>query len=76
MLSCQQMTELVTDYLEKRLTLLDRVRFNLHLGLCRHCRSYLEQMRTTIHLLGRVPSQEEGPTVPDALLRRFASWKK
>jgi predicted anti-sigma-YlaC factor YlaD len=76
MLSCQEMTELVTDYLEKRLTLRDRIRFRLHLGVCRHCRAYLEQMRTTVRLLGRLPSQEEGPAVPDALLRRFASWKE
>lgn len=76
MLSCQEMTELVTDYLEKRLTLMDRIRFRMHLGLCRHCRGYLEQMRATIRLLGRLPTQEEEPEVPEELLRRFASWKK
>ena len=76
MLSCQQMTELVTDYVEKRLTLLDRIRFRMHLGICRYCRAYLEQMRTTIRLLGRLPSQEEAPAVPEELLRRFASWRK
>jgi len=76
MLSCQEMTELVTDYLEKRMSLLDRIRFQLHIGMCRYCRSYLDQMRLTIQTLGRLPSRDARPAVPEELLRRFATWKK
>ena len=75
MLSCQEITELVTDYLEDRLVLKKRIRFRLHIAMCRHCRSYLDQMRLTIQTLGRLPSDQERPPVPEELLRRFAEWK-
>lgn len=40
------LTELVTDYLEGRLALRDRLRFRMHLATCRHCRAYIKQVRT------------------------------
>ncbi len=76
MLTCQQLTELVTDYLEGRMSLLDRLRFQLHLGLCRHCRAYLDQMRQTLRLLGTLPPEQIPPEVRDALLERFRHWKR
>lgn len=54
MLTCRQLTELVTDYLEDRLSFMDRLRFRLHVGMCRHCRAYLDQMKQTIRTLGKL----------------------
>src|SRR5437868_5049440 len=54
-MSCKEITELVTDYVEGRLSLGQRFRFQFHLGTCRHCRAFLRQMRTTIRLTGRLP---------------------
>jgi len=76
MLSCKELTELLTDYLEGRLPLGDRMRFRLHLAMCRRCRTYREQMRTTIGTLGQLPAEEIPPDVRDELLRRFATWKR
>ena len=77
MLSCQQITELVTDYLEGRLTFAERIRFQLHLGMCRHCRAYLRQMKATVAALGQVPGDAAMPTaVQDELRARFADWHK
>lgn len=74
MLTCREVTELVTDYLEGRQSLWQRVRFELHLGMCRNCRAYLQQMRRTIRA-ARELGQGPGPTaVPEELLRRFRSW--
>ncbi len=70
------MTELVTDYLEGRLPLPRRVRFQLHLGMCRHCRAYLRQMKATIRTLGRLPQEPIPPHIADDLLRRFRNWKR
>ena len=74
MITCRELTELITDYLEDRLGLWERV----HLGLCRHCRAYLRQMRGTIEALGRLPLPEAGPPpeVEAELLRRFRGWKQ
>ena len=75
MLTCQQLTELVTDYLEGRLSLLERVSFQLHVGMCGHCRAYFRQMKATIATLGALPTEPMPPTVRDELLRRFQSWR-
>jgi predicted anti-sigma-YlaC factor YlaD len=75
MLTCKQITELVTDYLEGRLGFADRMRFQMHVGMCRHCRTYLKQMKATIAALGRLPEVSPMPEdVRDALRQRFADW--
>lgn len=76
MLTCQELTELVTDYLEDRVSFMDRLRFTLHVGMCRHCRAYLQQMKQTIRTLGRLPAEEIPPDVRDELLARFRDWKR
>lgn len=75
-LTCKEFVELLTDYLEGSMSLWTRVRFQLHLGLCRGCRHYLQHMKQTIRTLGRLPSEPPPPAVQDELLRRFRSWKQ
>lgn len=76
MLTCKEMTELVTDYLERRLPFRKRIAFQMHIGMCKNCRAYLRQMKLTIRTLGKLPE----PVIPDdvksELLRRFDTWKK
>ena len=74
MLSCQQMTDLVTDYLEGRMGLADRMRFQMHLGMCKHCRAYLRQMKATIATLGKLPDEPVPDGVRDEMRKRFAAW--
>lgn len=75
MLSCKQLTELVTAYLEHKMSLGERLRFQLHLGMCKHCRAYLRQMKQTIETLGRLPVEQIPDGVRGELLHRFKSWK-
>jgi anti-sigma factor RsiW len=74
-LTCQELTELITEYLEGALSAADRARFDQHLSDCRHCRAYLEQMRMTIATLGRLTPESIAPPVQDELLRRFRTWR-
>lgn len=74
MLTCQGLTELVTDYLEERLSFMDRLRFRAHIGMCRHCRAYLDQMKQTIRVLGKLPADPIPPDVRDELLACFRRW--
>jgi hypothetical protein len=71
MLTCQQVTELVTDYLEGRMSFARRLSFQLHLGMCHRCRAYLSQMRTTVRLLGHLPAEPLPAELRDELLARF-----
>lgn len=74
MLTCRQMTDLVTEYIEGTMPLAQRLRFQLHVGLCRRCRRYLSQMRMTIRSL-RLLRPAVIPEPPVELLRRFRAWK-
>ena len=75
MLTCKQITELVTAYAEGQLGLGDRLRFRLHIGLCPNCRTYVRQLRATARALGRLPAPEIPADLQAELLRRFEGWK-
>lgn len=76
MLTCKELTELVTEYVEGRQSFVDRMRFELHLGMCRHCRAYLRQMRVTIDTIGHLPEESIRPEIREQLLARFRDWKR
>lgn len=73
-LSCQELVELVTGYLEGSLTPEERARFDAHLGECPGCERYVEQMRATIALVGATAGLESRPEVA-GLLEAFRDWK-
>jgi len=74
-MSCQELVELVTDYLEDVLAAPVRERFETHLRMCDGCRTYVEQVRTTIRLTGAVEPASLSPEACDTLLRAFRTWK-
>ena len=75
-LSCQEMVELVNDYLEGALDTTDAKRFESHLGACDACSTYIEQMRQMIAVTGRVTEESLDPHVRDELLAAFRGWKE
>ena len=75
-LTCQEMVELVTDYVEGVLSARDRARFERHIAGCPHCTIYLEQMRITIRTLGRLPEETVSPDAREELLGAFREWKR
>lgn len=74
-MACRELVEVVTDYLEGALSDRERMRFERHLEGCEGCRSYLEQMRTTIQRTGRLTPEALSPAMRDRLLRAFRDWK-
>jgi anti-sigma factor RsiW len=74
-LSCQELVELVTDYLEEKLPAAERARFEAHLVGCSGCQNYLEQMRKTIQVVGKLREDHLTPESKAALLQRFRHWK-
>ena len=73
---CQELVELVTDYLEDRLSPVDRTRFEAHIADCEYCATYLEQMRQTIRTLGRIPEESLSDDAREELLAAFRSWSR
>lgn len=74
MLTCKQITELVTAYAEGQLGFLDRIRFRLHIGMCRNCKAYVRQVQVTAKALGMLPPPEMSPELEAELMRRFERW--
>lgn len=75
-LACKELVEIITDYLEGRLPEGERARFERHLGGCGGCRTYLEQMRQTITLSGKLTEDEMQPEAREELLSVFRKWKQ
>lgn len=75
-LSCQELTELLTEYLEGSMPWIQRIRFQVHLGLCGGCRNYLRQMKLTIQTLGKLPVEPIPPEIRVEMLHQFRNWKK
>ena len=74
-LTCKELVELVTDYLEGRLPLPERRRFELHLCTCTGCRIYLGQMRALLRACGRLAEEDLPAATRGALLATFREWK-
>jgi anti-sigma factor RsiW len=76
MLTCQEMVELVTDYLEDRMEDSTRARFEEHVAECDACTLYIEQMRQTIVALGRIPAESISSEAEEELLAAFRNWRE
>lgn len=75
-LTCMELVDLITDYLEGSLPNPERERFETHLKDCSGCRNYLEQMQKTIIVTGKLTEDRIAPTALDELLKVFRDWKK
>jgi anti-sigma factor RsiW len=53
-LTCAELVELVNDYVEDTLPAGERARLDEHLEVCTGCRNYVDQIRTTVRLTGRL----------------------
>ncbi len=75
-LTCQELVEIVTDYLEDALPPAERERFERHLAVCDGCTAYMAQMKQTIEAVGRIDEEAIPPQVMDRLLEAFRTWKR
>ncbi len=75
-LVCQQVVELVNDYLEDNLSRSDRRRFEAHLRKCPNCTNYLEQMRATIRATGTLHPDDLTPEVRREFADLFRQWRE
>ena len=73
---CNELVEVITEYLEGTLPAPDRVRFELHLTFCPACRDYLEQLRGIVKTLGKLSEESIPEEAKLQLLQAFRTWKK
>ncbi len=75
-LVCQEMVELITDYIEGGLTRSQRKRFQAHIAGCEHCAEYLEQMRATIRVTGMLRVDDLTPAMREEFAVFYRSWRE
>ena len=75
--SCQEMIEVVTNYLDDALPHDEHERFERHLSYCAGCNTYVEQIRETIRQTGMVPREESlPPALREKIVAQFRNWKR
>jgi anti-sigma factor (TIGR02949 family) len=75
--SCQEMIEVVTNFLDGALPLEEQERFERHLSYCAGCSTYVDQIRETIRQTGAVPREEAlPPALREEIVARFRNWKQ
>jgi anti-sigma factor RsiW len=74
-LTCRELVELVTDYLEGALAAGERERFEAHMSACEGCDAHVEQVRRAIELTGRTRALERRPEIA-ALTALFHDFRR
>jgi anti-sigma factor RsiW len=74
-ITCREIVEIITDYLEGALPTDERARFEQHLLTCGGCLDYLDQMRHAVRLTGSLTEDALEPAQKEALLTAFRDWK-
>lgn len=74
-MTCQELVEVVTDYLDGVLPEPERARLEAHLAECPYCEDYIAQMRQTIHALGELPLEAISRERQQQLLEAFRGWR-
>jgi anti-sigma factor RsiW len=75
-ITCQEVVELVTDYVEGALPTDETALFEQHLNFCDGCVWYVEQMRMTVAAVGRIREEEVPAETRERLLTAFREWKR
>jgi anti-sigma factor RsiW len=74
-LTCRELVEVLTDYLEGSMSVADRARFERHVGDCTGCTNVLEQFRVTIELTGRLTEEQVSEEQRQAMREVFRRWR-
>ena len=74
-LSCQEVVELVTEYLDGALIGERASLFEQHINFCDGCIWYVDQIRTTVDAVGEVREEDISPEAKDRLMTAFRDWK-
>jgi anti-sigma factor RsiW len=74
-ISCRELVDVITDYLEETMAPVDRARFEAHLAECPYCVNYLDQMRETIAALGGLTEDSISSEARGELLEAFRGWR-
>ena len=73
-MACQELVELVTDYLEGALGRDEALRLCQHVQVCTSCDAYIDQVRSTIRATASLPPETPSAAVEDQLTEVYRQW--
>jgi predicted anti-sigma-YlaC factor YlaD len=74
--TCQEVVELVSAYLDHALPAEEASLFEQHVNFCDGCEWYLDQVRSTVRTVGQITEEDVPPETRDRLLAAFREWKR
>ena len=74
--TCQEVVELVSDYLDQALAPEEASLFEQHVNFCDGCDWYLDQMRSTVATVGRITEHDVPDETRTKLLSAFREWRR
>lgn len=74
--TCREVTELVTAYVERALPADETALFEQHLNFCDGCVWYVDQVRTTINVVGDLRAEDVPEETKAKLMVAFRDWKR
>ena len=75
-ITCREIVELVNDYVEGTLGPAEREAVEMHLNLCDGCTDYVQQLRMSIELTGKLPADAISPELEEELCAAFRSFRR
>ena len=74
--TCKEVVELATDYADGAMTPSQMTQFEMHLNFCDGCFSFVEQIRVTAGMAGRLSEEMIPEETKTKLLAAFRDWKR
>jgi anti-sigma factor RsiW len=74
-ITCQEVVELVTGYLEGALSTEETDLFEQHINFCDGCDWYVDEMRTTVATVGKIEEEDIPDEIREKLMTAFRDWK-
>lgn len=76
MLSCRDIHVMTSDYLDKRLTFMQRMNYRTHMFICHDCKKYLAQFRATLRVLRELRPEKPSEHEVDAQVERMLKQRR
>lgn len=75
-ITCQELVEQVTDYLEGQLTVAEVELLEQHVNFCEGCEWYLDEMRRAIAMGGKLREEQVPEEALQPLMAAFREWRR
>jgi anti-sigma factor RsiW len=73
--TCREVAELLSDYLDDAIPAPDRARLDAHLAECNGCAAALEQLRETIRVSGTLTEEQVEQEELEPIRSVFRAWR-